>query len=877
MFHIIRNNFICIFAIMTLFAQTAPVAAKIISGTVTDKCASPLFGADVVALPKKEKEALKTQTNENGHFTLDVPAETKEIRISYLGFKPITYPVDKVPESIKLDRDPDLNDVDKVSECRKLGSDTTLGVAVVVAEWCTQDKKDAINATEAYHPSGTQQCIPTVCKDSYELKVKTPLMKDDKQVKDKKGNDVFSDAQCVEITGRNCSPMPENAAIAKIENGECIIKKCNEPQYKLVDNNCVDQVGTDCKSQVAHAVEATYQMENGSLKCMVTKCEEPGWVHSEAGTRCEESNGPCTAEQIAAVAHATSGSLRKGKCIITACESGWHVSKDGSSCDQAELSEEDSKNKVSELKDNAQKMKDKEQSTANKALGAAAIGATGIGGMNLMSGMAEQKADDAAEEDMKAYLATFVCDYGQGRNIKGGERDIDLPGGNELLTQVNEYKALAADLKIRKEALGKTPGIEAEVIYDIAETGLYDNVGMGRQSGAYASVSKALMDENSDDAKAWAEQKADTASKIKTGAITAGIGAIGGLVGNLAINSGEKNKNKVDEINQKYKNKALGVLEEKVNNTPPHTVTCPDGKTVRSDNLQCVCEANKQYNPNQNTCDACIGGQTSDGTTKCECPADKPLWDTTKQMCITNPTTCTAQCTPTDGDHLQLLADGCTCTCADGYDFVAATDTEVAKCVCNEAKSENAETGICETVKIVNQEPQNNPGYETILLNASAMFKIGTADFVEGSTIKSDLQNMYSQFDKNQTCDLLIKGYTDPVGSNATNSILSQKRADAIKTKITEIIDADTSTDKPTIKIYAIGNGETECSCGVAKQLGIDVVTKSADADYNICYDTATSTAKPDNTQVTGNDKFAPCRRIEVTTSCKSTQSASQS
>ena len=126
---------------------------------------------------------------------------------------------------------------------------------------------------------------------------------------------------------------------------------------------------------------------------------------------------------------------------------------------QAELSEADSKQKVEELEKNAQAMKDKEQSTANKLLGAASIGATGIGGMNLMSGLAEQKSDQAAEEDMKAYLATFVCDYGQGRNIKGGEHDVSLPGGNDLFTIVNEYKALALDLQetLSSERLRKNP------------------------------------------------------------------------------------------------------------------------------------------------------------------------------------------------------------------------------------------------------------------------------------------------------------------------------------------------------------------------------------------------------------------------------------
>ncbi|MDE5615429.1 MAG: hypothetical protein K2I81_01180, partial [Alphaproteobacteria bacterium] len=64
------------------------------------------------------------------------------------------------------------------------------------------------------------------------------------------------------------------------------------------------------------------------------------------------------------------------------------------------------------------------------------------------------------------------------------------------------------------------------------------------------------------DAKAWAEQKASTASKVKTGAITAGIGAVGGLVGNLAINSGEKNKNQADKIIADYDKKATSAAQD---------------------------------------------------------------------------------------------------------------------------------------------------------------------------------------------------------------------------------------------------------------------------------------------------------------------------
>ena len=59
----------------------------------------------------------------------------------------------------------------------------------------------------------------------------------------------------------------------------------------------------------------------------------------------------------------------------------------------------------------------REQSLANRMLGAAAIGAGGIGGMMLASGIAEQRADADAERDMAAYLATFKCNYGAGMTV----------------------------------------------------------------------------------------------------------------------------------------------------------------------------------------------------------------------------------------------------------------------------------------------------------------------------------------------------------------------------------------------------------------------------------------------------------------------------
>lgn len=142
----------------------------------------------------------------------------------------------------------------------------------------------------------------------------------------------------------------------------------------------------------------------------------------------------------------------------------------------------------------------REQSLANRILGAAAISAGGIGGMMLASGIAEQRANENAERDMSAYLATFRCDYGAGMNITGGQTNIQLPGASVLLPLYNEYIALAADLKVRKEALGMSPGIESTIIADAVSSGMYDNAATGITNGAYTSLSRALSDPTGADA-----------------------------------------------------------------------------------------------------------------------------------------------------------------------------------------------------------------------------------------------------------------------------------------------------------------------------------------------------------------------------------------
>ena len=223
---------------------------------------------------------------------------------------------------------------------------------------------------------------------------------------------------------------------------------------------------------------------------------------------------------------------------------------------------------MDELEDNAKAMRENEQSLANRTLTAASTAATGLGMMTAASAYSEKKADEEAEQDMKAYLATFKCEYGRGQSVKSSEEEITLPGGNELVNYYQEYKALADNLKNTKKALGLRAGIESEIVYDKAESNLYKYSSVGKTDGAFTSLSRALTDSEGEDAAAWNAQKEETAKKLKTGAIAAGAGIIGGIAGDYLINKNAP-KNRVDEILAKrreikasYQNLSNTLIEE---------------------------------------------------------------------------------------------------------------------------------------------------------------------------------------------------------------------------------------------------------------------------------------------------------------------------
>lgn len=522
------------------------MADMTISGKVVDEKGEPLIGATIIpeGMTNEKISRFGTTSNIDGNFTLENFPSGHNLEVSYVGYETQVLPAQA---NVKIVMKEEVQALDEVVVTEKKGDPCK-------SEDLKNKSEHALQGIYKRNDKGGITCTITKCEYGYKINTKQNT--------------------CEKL---NCTP----------------------PRYQLnaEGDECEDQVGKDCTpTNASNYKTAKYKWENNQLVCKIKKCND-GYLPNDNGTACEVSEGPCSETQVAAIENATAGELKKGVCHATECKGGFEPSNGkcvaiSGNCDPmpenaisahrewdntsnaevcivdsckdnytpssdkkscvSTLSEEDSKAKIAELQENADAMKAKEQSTANKLLGGAAIGAMGIGGMQLASAAAEQKADAAAEADMAAYIATFKCDYGQGMNIKGGEANITLPGANVLLPLYNEYTTLAADLKTRKEALEMAPGIESEVILDAATSGLYDNESIGID-GAYTSLSRALMDENSADAAAWAAQKSETASQLKTGAIVAGAGALVGIVGNVLINEvADKRKENSDEIIAKY-------------------------------------------------------------------------------------------------------------------------------------------------------------------------------------------------------------------------------------------------------------------------------------------------------------------------------------
>ncbi|MFQ6777882.1 MAG: hypothetical protein ACLRFI_01115 [Alphaproteobacteria bacterium] len=298
--------------------------------------------------------------------------------------------------------------------------------------------------------------------------------------------------------------------------------------------NTIDSIEI-CSDRELEKINAIVGEKQGD-KCVPTECKQ-GYVLGVETCVLDCSDG-----SVLDSLHANVAEKQGDKCVPTECEQNYTLYE--SKCYDAEQMK-----KIKEAEDNYDTAKEKEKSLANRTLTAATTVATGIGGMELAQGLAEQNADKDAQQDMDAYMQTFSCSYDGGKKYNRGET-VELPGGNQLFSLYQEYKNLAADLKIRKDALEMRPGIESEIIFDKVDMGLYDNKGRGIENGSYASLYRAANG-NDADKTALEEMQETSAKRVKAGAIVAGAGAAIGIVGDKLINDVDWNAIKEKKNNSK--------------------------------------------------------------------------------------------------------------------------------------------------------------------------------------------------------------------------------------------------------------------------------------------------------------------------------------
>ena len=344
--------------------------------------------------------------------------------------------------------------------------------------------------------------------------------------------------------------------------GSCIAEKCKENfTVKRVDGrnfgfcisqaeqNCIDAVGDkkwDSKAKKCDCGEKIWDDATNTCKELANANddEEAQQTEQKKTTGKEDMRGKSEIETV--VDEVDEKKDEKDEPEYTD-EEEQHIKAEEEAGRKNE--EEKRKKAAEERKTTEQEYKsarDNEQSFANKTLTAATTVAIGLGGMEWASGRAEQLVDADAEREMSEYITTMKCEYGDGQQVDFGKEET-LPGGNEMLSYYTEFKQLAENLKATKTALNLRPGIESEIVYDRAETGLYNYQTAESGGGANPSLSRALMNPDGADAEAWNAQKQESADKVQGGKTTASVGVIGGAVGNAAINT-DVIKNVVENI-----------------------------------------------------------------------------------------------------------------------------------------------------------------------------------------------------------------------------------------------------------------------------------------------------------------------------------------
>ncbi len=466
----------------------ATPAFAMIAGAVYNEDNEPMPSTTIRLIDSAKTQITGTSTELDGTFKINTtPGPDDKIVVSFVGYETQEFNANNVPTQIQMKpSDDELEPADITYEQIKQGescfytrggeANDTVGKYAKTSVGSFSCKPNCTFAT--YSPIEKYEYDSEIEKNSYYWTCELDPVKDRKTNEDKCTTAELESLYLEHVKSAIVEEWDEKTGVAT----KCKIREC-ENDYTLKNDQCVSKNGEPCTpSNNANVTSATWQNNGGkSLTCLINSCSN-NLVPNEDKTACVDSKAVKQAEK------------------------------------------------------NLKAAKQNENSFANKALTGATMATTGIGGMMIGSGMAEQFADDAAFSDMRAYIETFRCDYGSGQTARGGETNVNLPGGNELTDAYTQYATLANDLKIRKQALGIRPGIESEVIIDKADSGLYDNAGTGITSGGYASTARAILNPGGSDSEKLETQNNSSADKLEVGTGLAGAG----IAGSILINKSQK-------------------------------------------------------------------------------------------------------------------------------------------------------------------------------------------------------------------------------------------------------------------------------------------------------------------------------------------------
>ena len=739
-----------------LLITTAPAWAYVdITGYINDAY-GPLIGAGISEQGTNQKAA----TTNDGKFVIAVKSNDSILEISSIGYETKTIKAADIKESEPIVLQEKNETLDDAVISGAIGSKCT------EQELQSQDPNAVSGKVKDYNYTNKKAtCDIKECVAGFKPSLDGMSCKSTKCSCHKEWDDGVRDCVPWKTTTCTATGAVEAERDCDASGREyCKIKKCDTATYleEPNENNiCVSNNGSECESDDPHAAVATYD-ENHN--CVVRACKN---------TDTEKYK------------------LKNGKCV---------VSQNVATPEQ-----------VAELKNRADAARANETSLANRTITAGAIASVGTGGMMIGSALSEQAADENIESEMRAYLETFRCEYGSNKSARGGDVNVELPGGNDMFNLYAQYAALAEDLKMRKTALGLKPGIESEIVIDKAETGLYDDVGTGITGGNYISVARALADPNGADAKRWAEQKAKTAEKLETGIKTAAIGAAASLAANIAVNDIFKKKAKTIPAMEKL---------EQINQIEPQepNPSCP-AITIGGTWPKCKClqQDQKFSDKDGGKCEPCTGGQvqSDDDPQACVCPPDKPRIINGECSAAQD---CSNAC---KGPHQVVLDEKCNCGCEQGFN------------------PDDKNSCVQDTVLVTTE----NQVSQTVNMNTKSLFKINSFDLTDDAkkTFDEFIAKWNTDKANYKNCEFRFDGYTDPTGNDKSNQRLSEQRANAVKQYFTSKGISD--------KMASEGHGKENCVCQ-AENLTSGCKGKSAGAILS------------------GSEVYTPCRRVEVTLTC---------